>query len=104
MEAFKCCASASCLINTEPLELLRLYPSESNASESVIKQGLTHVDMHRSSKLIVYQKRMVKFLHIQKKGAKMDNSATLEDGADFFLNNHIEGIRAIFESGTKIVP
>ncbi len=32
----KSCASISCLINMEPLELLRLQPSELFASESVI--------------------------------------------------------------------
>ncbi len=32
----KSCGSVSCLINTEPLELLHLQPDESIASESVV--------------------------------------------------------------------
>ena len=36
LEQLKSCSSVSCLINTEPLELLRLQPSEPIASESVI--------------------------------------------------------------------
>ncbi len=35
IEEVSSCGSVSCLINTEPLELLRLQPSEPMASESV---------------------------------------------------------------------
>ncbi len=35
LEQVKSCNSVSCLINMEPLELLRLQPSEPIASESV---------------------------------------------------------------------
>ncbi len=35
LEQVKSCGSVSCLINTEPPELLRLQPSEPIASESV---------------------------------------------------------------------
>ena len=34
LELVKSCASVSCLINTEPLELIHLQPSESISSES----------------------------------------------------------------------
>ncbi len=42
LEQVKSCASVSCLINTEPLELLHLQPSEPIASEIVIYSLAQH--------------------------------------------------------------
>ncbi len=42
LEQVKSCGSISCLINTEPLELLRLQPSELIASESVWEIVMEH--------------------------------------------------------------
>ncbi len=45
LEQVKSCASVSCLIITEPLELLRLKPSEPIASECVCTYVLNNVTL-----------------------------------------------------------
>ena len=44
LEQVKSCGSVSCLVNTEPLELLRLQPSELIASESAVSFTIFHPD------------------------------------------------------------